>query len=370
MRVYLRSAFAGCLGLLLSLAAGCGSQPIPTVAVTGSTATVVLPREFSTGYGMAAVGRLGALSVGGSDVFDPTVSYDSSSKIEDPQRGEMVFELVTLSGVHVAYLPVRYITRMGPSELSPLAEQPDTFALNSLGVAIAMVDIPSNVPAPLDYKIKLTRYVRNETTLEFEPLPEALGSTPWYGWGNGGDPSGIPIRIEAGDGSNHFTPYNAWTDFFGNLASSTVASTTNMLKSAVPRPFVSFAVAYTNSGGTDVVAPAWEAELTYPRKKLAIRNVGLGSNLPSRAMVSHMVMDPEPVDCNDGADTGTLRLLVLDPEARHAGVRIAFELLNFDQACGGRAAATDFQVVPGSLKAYDLDGNAQTPISTVSDSIL
>ena len=362
-----RIGLTGSLLVLLTLAAGCGSQPIPTVAVAGTTATITIPRTFATGYGMAAVGRLGAMSAGG--VFDPSVPYDPASNVEDPQRGEMLFELVTLAGVHVAHLPVRYITRVSAQELSPLAEQADMWELNSIGVGLAMIDIPANVPAPADYKIKLTRYVRNETTLVFEPQVQDLSGTSWFGWGNGADPSGIPIRIEPGDGAEHFTPYRAWTNFLGNLSSSSVAATTNTLIKSVPRPFVLFAVTYTDGGGAEVSPPAWEGELTYPRKKLAIRNVGLGSGLPSQGMVSHELSDPEPVDCSDGGDTGTLRLRVVDPPSRHFGVRIAFELLNFDQSCGGRAEVADFQVVQSSLKAYDANGNAQTPNATVFDAI-
>lgn len=73
--------------------------------------------------------------------------------------------------------------------------------------------------------------------------------------------------------------------------------------------------------------------------------------------------DPDTVvNCGASQATGTLKLKMLDPERVATGVRVAYELRNFDQPCAGRASASDFTVAAG-FKAYDEDGTLLTGAS-------
>lgn len=144
---------------------------------------------------------------------------------------------------------------------------------------------------------------------------------------------------------------DGWADVYGT--GLTWGSVADELNDLVPYP--EFLVQVNEFGQTPPAA--LEMEVTYPRKKLRIRGVNPVHHADSGVLVHWEAEDPEAtVACNASQATGTLKIKMMDPGRVAPGVRVAYELRNFDQSCAGRATASDFVVVSNSVKAYDEDG--------------
>lgn len=343
------AAIAGSL-----VAIGCGSKPIPLFAVAGTTFTIAIPEGFPTGYGT----RLAS-----NPDQSPPPSYDPNSLAEDPQRGELFFDLYTTTGTFVRHLPLAYITRVNMSPQSRSASAGSM--LYERGQALAFVNIPYQVAAG-SYHIRVIRHRRVPTSPNtYEQAPTPLTNfggwpiAPYYGWGDDSVPSGttsypsrIQITIVAGDGQNHFTPLRGWAEVppDGVLWADVSADLAGLT------PYPEFDLLVPQAGSPFQKPAAWEAELTYPREMLRIRGVELRHPTRSSAIVRWQAEDPASISCESGSPDGSLKIKVIDPDQETSGVRVAYELRNFGQPCGGRAVWGTFSVSTESFKAYDLDG--------------
>lgn len=350
------------LALALVVVAGCGSQPIPLSAIEGTTAAILIPMNFHhIGYGRALVKNANQSTA---------PAYDPNSPLEDPQRGELSFALYD-GALHLGWLPLRYITRIEMSGASR-GSVDLVSGVYAEGQTIAFVDIPRGLipdPGGGDYEIKvyLMRRVvgdpNNYAGLSILETQTSAGQL-WFGWGQYDPPpvisgqqapaGSIPIHIaESLDDQDHFTPMHGWSDLYGTgLTWGDVADELNDL---VPYPEFTIQV---QQGGQPPPA-AWEMEVSYPRRKLRVRGVTLLHPAESRALVRWDAGDSETsVSCSASPEFGTLKLRMIDPDRVATGVRVAYELRNFDQPCAGRASASDFAVVGPSFKAYDEDGAA------------
>jgi len=341
------------LAVIVAATIGCGSQPVPLVAVAGTTITLALPSNFPTGYGRALVGDTAA-------GFTPLT--DEDSPLEDLQNGEMLFALVDpATGTNTAVLDVRQILRVGIDPASRAATDPVFSGLSySKGQVIAFLDIPASVAAG-DYEIRITRLRRppgDPSAVSYEAaVAELSNGSTWQGWGNGTSPTGVPITIKTHDGQEHFTPLTGWLDVpaGGGLGWDDVSTDLELM---APFPEFTLRVPDAASAGTETPPAAWEIEITYPRSILRIRGVSLASLDRSAALVMWQAADPNgSVPCSEPDDT--LKIQVIDPSRRTKAVRVAYQLRNFsDAACGRRATASDFQPDPASFVAYDENGVA------------
>ena len=108
-------------------------------------------------------------------------------------------------------------------------------------------------------------------------------------------------------------------------------------------------------GSAQTPPAAWEIELGYVKGVIRIRGVSLRRASASEAIVLWEADEPEEeVGC---WDAGVLKIQVMDPERLTEGVRIAYDLRNFESGlCAQRAAANSFAEVPGTFQAWDDDG--------------
>ena len=332
------------------LAMGCGTQPIPRIAVAGTTIAVLIPPAFKPGFGRVL----------GADPDNPP-AYDPGAPEEDPQRGEMVFELVDDQDVHVKYLELNYITRVSIDEASP-------GSINGVteweaGQVIAFLKIPKDTrltPDPSSPDAILVERRRRKvedvdsfetvlTTIQWGGLP-----FPWRGWGTPYPDQGIPIVIQEQPGGSQddwFTPQTCWGKFLGSYQSDDFSDD---LPSLTPYPRFRIFVREFDEDRTSPAA--WEFELSYPANKIAVQGVGLYREGPSGALVTWSPVDVGDASCENGTDT-TIAIQMIDPERNAKGVEVAFELQNFASGqCPARASSDDFTVNLESFVAYNADG--------------
>lgn len=339
----------------LAVGVGCGSRPLPQIATEGSTIVLAIPQNLPLGFGRAFAGNPAA----GEPPYDP------ESKLEDPQRGELVFELVdafgdppTGPGGPQVFLPLRLLTQVFPHAGYPLSIAPGSLAsFMAEGQPVALLDIPVDaVPATGDYFVEVRRYRRdplNRDDFVFVPSVTSLGE-PWLGWGreaaSPSSPESIPIRILEGDGVDRTTPANGWVDIAGvGLSFGDFGNNLDLLT-----PLPDFEVSVTQAADPGPPPAAWEVEISYPREVVRVATVTSDSTTPGSAIVSWTADQATSVAC--GAPPDTLRVQVADPSRRTRTVRVSFELVNYDAGCGRRVEATDFSPVPGTFRAYDESG--------------
>lgn len=359
-----RKAIMVLLGSAIAATIGCGSLTIPTVAVEGTTITLMVPNAYPTGYGRTLVSN--PVYNGGFQF--PAFGSDPDHP-EDPQRGELMFELVDSSGAALSprrFLQVEYITRVFPHAGSEGSiTQSGLSGTYAEGQTIAMLHIPDGtVPADDDYQIRVTRWVRDDQAKNQYiqvPVQTTLSET-WYGWGQdtvspGGSPDPIPIRILDSAGMAPLpgpTPKSGWADFAG--AGIHQSDVKEELDTLVPHP--DFVVTAKPSSPPGPPPAAWEVEFTYPRKFIRIESVTSKNTTSGSAMVSWSADQTETVDCMAADDT--LRIQVLDPDQTTRSVRVSFSLENYDpngtETCGRRAVLGDFQEQSGTFKAFDVNG--------------
>lgn len=373
MQARMRWRLASALGAVLLLAGlGCGSRPIPMVAVPGTTIVIPVPNPFAGGFGRALNGVV-ALDPYTELTGPVTVPYVQGSALEDEQRGELLFELRDGVGAFAGYLPVRYMTRLHLDEASqsgsPGPGEPVTGAAD--GETLALVDVPANVPKG-PYTIEVERWLRDEVDPDQfvqAPQPTLVDPPgPWVGWGwedaNGAndDPmKGIPFEVADVNTTypNAFSPFKAWTSFFGTYVEG--SQIRQKLDRLVPRPRVYLYVPGPSGGP---LPAAWELEVQYPRHRIEVLGVGLWRLNRTGALIT---WDSDPgalVDCGSPG-TASIKIHMIDLAQSTDLVTLAFRPRHFG-SCGGRAQAADFVVVPGSVKAYDDNGD---PLTTTAQFI-
>ncbi|MGH0028971.1 MAG: hypothetical protein ACQGVC_04210 [Myxococcota bacterium] len=309
---------------------------------------------------------------------DPIPAYGDSGRLEDPQRGELLFELLDDQENAFSpriFLPLRYITRLSPrAETAGMTSGLSSAYLN--GQVVALLDIPlGTVSADGDYHIAVHRYRREDPSVgvrdNFEQLPVLTSSSAdFLGWGAGysvGGASGTgtgsaPIDIHIinrgapPSEENLFTPNAGWDDVppYSPLAWSDV---TDEIDDLVPYPVARIAAREASPPGSPPAA--WQVEFTYPRSRIRIVTVTSHNTVPGAAIVEWDAgTDPQTVDCSTPSQT--LSIQVVDPSLSTRTVNVAFELANYKQTCGARAVAGDFQMVSDSFKGYDENGAEST----------
>lgn len=342
------ASFVAVAGMLAWLAlTGCGTHPIGRVAVPGTTIAIPVPPSYAPGFGL----RIGT---------DPATApaYVEGDPQEDPQRGELLFKLKEIGGPVYGYLPRRWITRAGVDEATPQAFTGGFQGVQ--GQVIAFVDIPVDVEDG-DYELIVERWRRDPSspTNAFAFVPTTITDTvmfgglmtfDWKGWGTDSPANGIPIKIQGPAASPAmFTPLQGFADVFEY--SYNLAFTSEELRSYTPSP--QFVVIAGN--GTELPA-AWEIELEYPIERIHVLSVALGRDGASNGIVRWQAEDEQAsIPCSTAP--GNLKIQVVDPDKQSLGVRVIYDLRNFDQGCGARAVPSDdFDVVPDTFKAYKLDG--------------
>lgn len=329
---------------------GCGTQVIPRVAVQGTTVAILIPPAFNPGFGRAAI-----------DPDDLNNTYLYWDPKEDPQRGELIMELVNQTTQDSWFLEREWMTRIRPDNVAPVSLTGDENLLE--GQVIAFVKIPEDATPGTDYRIYLKRYRRHDSTGVFEPMSTIIGggsAAPWTGWAGANSEDGIPIEIQAGPGER-FTERLGWGR---NTLFGPDTLTEADFRDLTPYPALYLEVREEGSGA---IPAAIDLVIEYPREKLGIRGVSAYRNQSNRTFVSWKAEtsggqpdDPDAsVSCLPGetAEMGTLRIQVLDPDSEAKGFLIAFSLRpeNFlDQDCGGRAVVGDFQI--NTATGYDSDG--------------
>jgi len=334
---------------------GCGSSPIPTIAVEGSTITIFVPQDFEPGFGRAL-----------SDTGGPG-SYPHPTLPEDPQRGELEFTLVRDSDGAEWTMNLRLVTRVAVDEASRAATANYAFEVFGLPQALALLDVPTGVVPVADeeapFRIVVKRRRRNEsspTTFDDLVTQTYLGGTiDWKGWGDFSPATGIPITIRKGNGSP--TPTTGWFELAGIYGSYDANPDYDWTV-----PYAEFTVVVPIPGNGDPIPHAWDMEIEYPIDKVAIRGVSLSRHHPSSAVVLWRAEDaaglPDDPDTQPacGAPAGTLKIHVADAAAWASGVKVAYNLRNFPD-CGGRASAGDFQIP--DFSAFDQTGSLLPSVS-------
>ncbi len=359
------------LGLVLLLIVACGSEPVPRVAAAGTTISVAIPPTYTAGFGHALSDPMSRFFLTTS--LNLAMGYPSGSAAEDEARGELVFSLYGGAGNFRTYLPVRYVTRVRADENSPAAVGLDPGF--SGAQTIALVDIPSQVPVPNNYTIKVERYRRSATSpYGFVREQPQLEGGDWVGWGQRdsyqvpyADPHlRIPIRIVAGAGAKHndFIGWRVGTG--GTLGSeptweSGPGNEQDDARDVVPSP--AFGV-YLHNPFAESPPGAVEFVVEYPREKIEILGVQLNRAQRSSALAL-LTPDasPPPADCTP--QTGSALVKVVDPEEVTSSVAISYQLRAFD-ACGRLSdALSGVTIQGGSVRSHDRDGVEIVPATSV-----
>lgn len=343
----------GGLVLLVGLL-GCGMEPIPRIAVPGSTITIPVPSDF----GYPGFGRVIQGDPMSAPAFDPTES------LEDFQRGELVFEMVGQGQTH--FLEKEFVTRVRLDPHSPLSlgEGEEDFPE---GQILAFVRIPENV-VPGPYEIFVSRYRREAGSgYNFVKKTTYVGLTGevWQGWGGASGEQtpqdGIPIQIVAQpSGGPWYTPRRG----YGRGLFGPFDITGQDLLDLTPYPAMQFEIRDISASPTKPAA-AMDLDFTYKVKKFAIRGVTAYSSQSNRILVSWQTGIPSTtaVPCTHTEATDTLEIQILDPDRQAFQYAIAFDLREENIGnCVGRAVQSDFQLQMSSSKGYNENGVA-VPIS-------
>jgi hypothetical protein len=364
----LLSAFLG-VGIASGALLGCGTFSLPRVAARGTTIMIPVPDGFGAGFGRALND---ALPVGPAvDPGEIDVPLASNPFLDDLQRGELLFALregsTDGSPLHT-YLPVRYATRVHAEESSRrvLPAEGDSFypigTPAEVGQTVAFVDIPSETD-PGTYYVFVERWKRNEVpqpTNRFAQLaPVMFGSTPWLSWAgfnySFSQPNvGMKLHVvDSGHGELFHEATHGFDKWFvdGSYSAGIYGQDLDLL---IPSPKLRIWLGNPNSPNYPA---AFELTLQYPAGKLEITGATLGNLHRSGALVG-LTKTESPEDC---AGPGSAHISLVDPERRTQWIEVAYRLRDFEQC--GRAGPDDFEVVPESLKAYDLDGTAITAVA-------
>ncbi len=363
LRRIVAAAWAG------SIAAGCGTLTIPRIAVQGTTITIPVPDGFGPGFGRALNQEL---DVGTS--FPPSsYSVPYPSELDDLQRGELVFALRTspspISSL-VSYLPVQYVTRVhvdGGSLAAVPAPGIDFLGTPpSVGQVLALVDIPQEVP-PGNYYVLVERWKRtieppHTTFVKETPTINTTPPVNWVAWGGKdaiyGLPNpelGMPIRIVASPyvSSRFNDALEGYDKLFGSYLTRDFTAD---LPKLVPQPKLRIWVKNTNPESYQIPA-AWEVKIGYPRRKIEILGLELGSLDRSGAYATLSTATGPEDSCTD--KTGETKISVIDPDRRSAWVEVVYRLRDFDDC--GRAVPGDIVFVADTFKSYKADGSVITP---------
>ncbi len=286
------------------LATACSFRPIPLVAQAGTT--IVVP-------------------FAGEALHGAYVGYESELTrrrgLYDDQRGGLEFALVddpaAPSSTHT--LVTRLVTRVQPDPATAAAIA-NGRTLHDFAQILALVDVPASVPAG-DFHLSVRRKRRISASGQVEWLaampqnhPKLRVLPPER------DASGAPVE--------RFTPLEAIVAGrpFGDAESDALG--------LYPLPKLVIGL-----GAIDVAAAS--LEVVFPPQKLVVRSVFEEQHPGRGSLVRWHLVAPD-----------TLRIQLLDPDARVLALAIAFEPL--DPFGVGRVEPQDFEV--RAVRLYDTRG--------------
>ncbi len=368
-----KQLLAGIFGLALLASFGCGSTPIPRVAVAGTTITIAVPYFFGAGFGSTMnayfMSNPPVVPFGVPRPALEDVPYAASSGLEDEQRGEMLFALHDVDDPNsgfVTYLPVFRMLRVHMDEASAAVNPAPGETLPVLygtdyrhGQAVAFLMIPKEVgagSAPMDYWIFPERWRRDTADPhDFAQEQPTINGVPdsWLGWAGTGAGGGIPIRIVSAETAgtqdlHRWTPEAVWDNYAGNYAQGDAADDLDVM---LPRPKIMLQV--TAQRGNPA---AWETSINYPRNKVEILGVEIGRRNRSGALVG-WEPDEDLDPCNEEEEPGSFRVFMVDPEQKTPWVKIVYRVRPLDEdGCQGRVVAGDFAIDSPTFRSYDADG--------------
>jgi hypothetical protein len=374
------------LGLALP---ACGNFSVPRVAANGTTIMIAVPDGFNAGFGRALNNSLAFNTVDPASLTVPvgTSPTDPNYYFEDFQQGELLFALregQSESSPFVAYLPVRYITRVHVDESSGAALPAAGEEFVQLGTpvergqVVAFVDIPCSVEPNEVYYIFMERWKRGNTQatathfFEQSPVPINTPAEAWLSWA--GFPgvvstptAGMEIRIvessypgpgcslfsDTGWGFDKFFGNYSWRDFTADLGR---LSPRAKLRLYINNPYP--------QGGEPGNPAAWEWTIQYPAGKVEITGAELGSLHRSGGFASVTPSTGSTANCED---VGTAKISVVDPDQTTMFVNVTYRLRSFPEC--PRAVLSDFSAAQGQPpKAYDVSGSPITPAVYVDPS--
>jgi len=369
---------------------GCGSAPIPTAVVEGTTATITLPAETIVGYGRAWSGAEITDPADWADSMEPAAAPAMTIPgfaLEDLQRGEMILilsEISVSSGIttDITRLPVRFITRVEvDSSTNSAFDSSDPVRKGQVVVAFEVPPgLVTDAEGKRDLWIRVERYRRDVTaqpSWTFVPLPvvDVAGlASPSIGWGlSDGATAGHPIPIAivdhpAADGAEpaageDFTPREGWGIIYdcpGGFNCGLKASKTPFFELLAPDfiPNPEFSILTLST--TDHPA-AWEFDIEYPSHRMEIVGVTLERKMAGQAYLDWSKRDPPLPEGDCTLAPRTLDIKIVDPEALTRGVNIAFRLRNvFYYPCPDPPPFVEshLTVAQQTALAYDVDGNS------------
>lgn len=371
------------LAIAVVLLAGCGMQPVPLVAVEGTTIAIPVPANFEIGYGRRlnaeAPLNLAAVIASPSMIAGPPVN-PIWMDYEDLQRGEVVAILWDDEGYPAAMLRVRYVAGLNADSATGYVR--DDVA-NRARQNVLLVEIPRQrangqaLVSPVDkfgtFSIELRRYRRHDlSSNSFDLIPQSAvesdPSTAWLGWAAHAstDPSdGIkitvldrPTELANGPGFTNETAYQIGALGNGYEIYSAMASP----QKAIPDPH--FAVQLDPSAGP---YGAFEFDLNYPAERMEITAIR-----PNRGSGWAAITHDSGAATGCGPESGTARVHVADSEGEVSGVFVNFKIKSTAVGCSPAlppvAVESEIAVATGTMKAFDLDGaDLSSPTSTITE---
>ena len=360
------------LALVVWIAAGCGLQPVPRVAVEGTTIAIAAPEAFDVGFGRVLneldPPTLAEVTASMSTIEGPPIN-PSQLDYEDLQRGEMIALLVE-NGTPIALLPVRYVAGVNADPATDtIRHGPDRWARQH----ILLVDIPKTRANGLAlvtlqdkfkvFSIELRRYRRRSfDSTSFDLVPQTVVPTPptteWVGWAanfSSTDPAdGIkitvvdsPTALNTADNRTMPTGFTA-SDLGGTFE---VDSASIVVEDGIPDPH--FAVQLDALAGP---YGAFEFDIEYPAERMEL--TGIRPNRGS-GWVAITPSSTGPTMCTP--ELRTARIHAADSEADISGVIVNFEIKSSVVGCGSLEpvdVASEVVLTSTTLKAFDLDGSA------------
>lgn len=302
----------GAIALAGALSAACNSNPIPLIAVQGTS--FVLPVGSS-----------------GSAVEMPFGSELSTGSRPDKQRGDLVVGLCPVAQPDCPspqYLVTRYVTSVMPGPASPAAIlAPTTSAVYGMQPVfspqmLVVVDIPDSV-APSEYSVNVRK--------------RAYGSSPGQNETYLSDINPGTIRVVARPAGVPAAPNPAET----RLGTGTFGIGQDLVN-MVPYPTVVVRLKDSLQADSFFYPAAAEFEVTYP-VNITIKGV-YEEGHPGRGSIVLM---------NDNPATRTLRISLVDPKRCTPSVRVAYD---WTAARTTPVVPADFSVVEANTRTYDLAG--------------
>lgn len=376
--------------LAVGLLPACGLEPVPRVAVEGTTIAIAVPKAFDVGHGRALTSGASPPSVTDvtslSQLTGPPID-PSNMAIEDLQRGEIVAVLVdelTSTPVAVLDVPTVAAVNLDPSA-DHIANSPSNYAAQRQN--IVFVEIPlaredgtelvTDLERSRRFSIELRRFRRqgfgsSQTTFELVPQrrAEELGAANWLGWAFAG--TGDPLKgieIEIVDAPGDFAQGQeelAYTSFTGYTLADQGSGPTEYSSSfdpsvGVPAPY--FLVVFAASNGHT----ALEFDFEYPAERMQITEVR-----PNRGggwVGISPAPSPAPA-CSPSPVPQRATVHVADPEKKVEAVVVYYELKDDVVGCDtapvtivatASSPIPDVTVDAASVKAWDVDGNPIAP---------